>query len=241
VAMMKMLPRNSPGFSFFDVATLRADKDLQDGYDHFKKVNLAEFGMSWEDVGCWAVNSRAWNVVADVMILDGSFVLDGLRDKLKSDGYSEDIYKGVEVWEGDEAIAVISASCIVVGETLQKVEDCIDVRKGDEDSLYDDVDIRAVLGQLSGGLGVTVAKDDLGLVGGKAVGSSYIKKDSKSIQVTAIVLFESVNAASAAEGQLEQNSRQVYSAASGYRNVKVTQDGGCVKITADCNIEVAFE
>lgn len=229
-AMPKMLPKDVGGFIVADFATLRGDKDLKPAYNECKDQitpYLDALGISTNDVSQVGASEDG-----EKWILEGSFNLGDVRTKLKDNGYDDDEYKGVETWEGNLSVALVSGSRIVVGTDLDTVHNCIDVIKGDHRSLYDDnQDIRDVMGKLPSGIiyGVSLS-DRPGIV---LVGYSVVKKNSDTIHITSVYLCEDADSASGNESGIRNDMK----AEKSYNDVEVTGDGKYVTATADQNIE----
>ncbi|HWR71207.1 MAG TPA: hypothetical protein VN415_09140, partial [Dehalococcoidia bacterium] len=132
------------------------------------------------------------------------------------------------------AVALVSESCIVVGSSMDRVKDCIDVIKGDADSLGDDEDVAEVVGRLPTGLLVAVRTGDSG-VGSEAYGWSTAKKDSSTVLVTHVFLFDDEPASDVVEGIVDAYKQ-------GYRTdrVEAKQDGRFVTVTVEQDIDDMF-
>jgi hypothetical protein len=237
VAMMDKLPKDTEAFSFVDVKAIRADKDLDKAYEGLEgdiKSEFEELGVSVDDVDGMAQGGS-------VTILEGRFDLGDVRKELEGNDYDDDKYKGVETWEGDLSVALVSASCIVTGEDLDRVEDCIDVIKGDDDSLHDDANLQDLVSRLPSGIVSYVYPGDYEEYEGlEAVGYSLVKKAADTMRVTAIYRFEDEGAASAAADDIEKDMKEDIEGTTA-TNVAVTRDGKYVKATGDVKIDDMFE
>jgi len=235
ISAMKKLPKDAGGFTFIDLAATRADDDIAELYGHAVGMIESEcdaLGISTDDV----------DRVADgdtVKILEGSFDLDQVRQELEANGYEANRYKEIDTWEKSradiEAVALVSESCIVVGSSIDRVTDCIDVIKGDADSLSDDEDVSEVVDRLPTGLLVAVRTGDSG-VGSEAYGWSTTKKDSSTVLMTQVILFDDEPADDAVQG-IEDVYKQGY----GTDKVEVKQDGRFVTVTVELDIDDIFD
>jgi hypothetical protein len=234
ISAMKKLPKDAGGFTFIDLAATRADDDIAELYDHAVGMIESEcdaLGISTDDV----------DRVADgdtVKILEGSFDLDQVRQELEANGYEADRYKEIDTWEKShadiEAVALVSESCIVVGSSMDRVKDCIDVIKGNADSLGDDKEVSEIVGRLPTALWVDVRADDSGM-GFEAYGWSAAKKDSSTVLVTHVFLFDDEPASDVVEGIVDAYKQ-------GYKTDKVEakQDGRFVTVTVEQDIDDMF-
>lgn len=221
VAMMDKLPKDTEAFSFVDVKAIRSDKDLDKAFEGLKddiKSEFEELGVSVDDVDSMAQG-------ASVTILEGRFDLGNVSKELEDNDYDDDKYKGVEIWEGDLSVALVSASYIVTGEDLYRVEDCIDVIKGDDDSLHDDANLQDLVSRLPSGIALSVYPGDYEEYEGlEAVGYSLVKKAADTMRVTTIYRFEDEGAASASADDIEKDMKEDIEGTTA-TNVAVTRDG----------------
>lgn len=232
LAMMKKLPRDAGGLSFTNVRALRDDKDFNKAYETLKDLIDSDFqtlAISADDVDTMTEGGS-------LTMLEGHFDLAEVRTGLERNNYDKDEYKGIETWKGsDSSVALISGSFIVIGYGLANVEDCVDVIKGDGDSLYDDEDLRDVLSRAPAGIGVSV-DPGLGYYEGlKAVANSGGKKDADTIWVTSIFLFEDEDAAAVARVDIENGIKGT----GVWQDIVVIQDREYVRCAADGDIENA--
>jgi hypothetical protein len=240
--MMEKLPKDSEVFMFMDFAAMRADDGLEELYDGDKEFIESEawcgvLGISVEDVdrvACGSSNIHL-GISSDnrVMILEGSFDLGEVKAELAGNSYEPDKYKEVETWENGSssfgAVALVGDSCIVVGSTIGSARDCIDVIKGDSESLGDDTDSSRVMRRLPAGLEVSVGTVQT-TRGNETTGDVLAKKDSSTVRKTTVSLFEDREVADDemewVKGQFEE-----------YDNVKVKRDGRFITVTAEMDIE----
>lgn len=228
------MPWDTNHFVYVDVKALRSDDDLIDLYDAWKESAgpmLTLHGIDRSDVS-WAAYG------ASLTLLGGKFDLDEIRHELDERNYTEDEYRGVEVWErlfGNELVALMG-DLIMIGSEAS-VEESIRVTKDDEDSLADQSDVADVLKRLPDGTFTEVNADnwliDSLLAGFEAVGLSAAKKDDQTLKITAVVKFDDDEYARDAVFKIEDYMDLQY------RHVEVTRDGQFVIGTAELDINDA--
>jgi ABC-type branched-subunit amino acid transport system substrate-binding protein len=236
-SMMNMVSENSSSFYFMDIKALRGDEDLKDVYDDMMgdvDDALEGCGINVDDVDRIAVSGD------DLLLLDGRFDLDELRDKLDSLDFDENDYKDIEVWESTDGTGWVAllVNRIVIGNE-DAVQDCITVIKGGEDSLQDNPDASEVMARLPGGvvmiwgtgeaLTEIVEEEYEGLEAG---GLSLGKKDADTLKMTAVLKFEDEDAAKDATDQIKDDLE-----AENYEDINVDQDKEFVKVTAEIGID----
>jgi hypothetical protein len=240
VAMMGKLPKDARAFSFVDVKAIRADTDLNQAYNSIKDSLESEEGLGGgSGVSAEDVDSMVQG--GSVMILEGRFDLGELRKGLEGKGYDDTEYKGVDTWEDDLSIALVSASCIVIGYDMESLKACIEVINGNGDSLQDDTNIQDLVGRLPSGIVIYSYSGEWEEYEGlENCGYSLVKKTADTMRVTAIYQFQDESAASAATGDIEKDTKAEIEGTTA-TNVAVTRDGKYVKATGDVEIDDMFE
>gem|GEM_PF-3111546 len=229
VAMMNKVPGDASMFTFTDVAAMRDDDDLNELYDDYKKKSESEcaaLGISSDDVDRMEEGYSGYAFT----VLEGQFALDDVRIVLEAKGYQEGEYKKVQTWENSsadiEAVALVNATCIVIGDDIDNLEDSIDVIKGDDDSLSDDEDMSDFMGRLPAGVVVSVHTYET-YRGCAVTGYSVKKKDSNTVLVTMLLLFDDEDSANDAM----EDTRDEYG------NSEVTKDGRYITVVAESDIQ----
>jgi len=241
VTMMGKLPKDARAFSFVDVKAIRADTDLNQAYKSIKDSLESEEGLGGgSGVSAEDVDSMVQG--GSVMILEGRFDLGELRKGLEGKGYDDIEYKGVETWEGDLSIALVSASCIAIGyDGMESLKACIEVINGDGDSLQDDTNLQDLVGRLPSGIVIYSYSGELEEYEGlDNCGYSLVKKTADTMRVTAMYQFQDESAASAATDDIEKDTKAEIEGTTA-TNVAVTRDGKYVKATGDVKIDDMFE
>lgn len=229
VAMMKKLPKDAGLFSFTNLAAIRADDDLGKLYENFKEKYgsvLEELGMPADNVDC-VVQSES------LTILEGYFDLGQVSEVLEGKGYGDAEYKGIQTWEDPFlSYALVSGSCIVGGYDIESVKECADVINGVGDSLYDDTDLRDLMGRLPGGFALTVFSGyEEQYEGLEAHGYSLAKKSADTVRITAIFRFGDADEAGAAVDDVEAMINEETGGGK-VTDVGVTREGKYVKASA---------
>jgi len=236
LSMMKKLPASVTSFDFVDYGSFRADDDLRGAYsDANDRYNdeLADLGILAVDVD-YMTRAERWlppNSPSSLVILEGTFNLHDLSAELKDkDYYHENEYKGVQTWAAvlHHSVALVSASCVVYGNNIEVVEDCLDVIKGGADSLYDNADLRDVVTKLPTGVLV------LGDLGDQVVGESVVKKNGDTLRLTAVYLCEDEAAAASFKSWFEAT---IAADPDSFRNSELSQNGNYVTVAGDAAIE----
>lgn len=231
--IIKKLPKDAAGITFVDLAALRADDDLQDTYDEFRDQIKSDYGF----LGISSSNVDRRIAGGSVTILEGDFDLEEVRDELKFN-HEGGKYRGVETWLNTfadvEQIALVSRSCIVIGDDIDSLQGSIDVIKGDDDvSLSKDEDISDVADKLPSGLYVVVSAGPTNFKDCATIGISKEKKDSDTLRVTVVLLFENGDAA----GNAKRDIERYYGDYLHYDNVEVDKDGRFIRVTAELDID----
>lgn len=228
------MPWDANRFVYVDVEELRSDEDMADLYDAWK--GSAGPMLTTRGIDRSAVDWAAYG--PSVTFLGGKFDLAEIRHELDDRNYTDDEYRGVEVWTrpfGNELVALMGSLVIIGNEA--SVEESIRVIKDDEDSLGDDADVADVLKRLPDGALTEVYTGnwlvDLVLSGYEAVGLSAQKQDDQTLKITLVVKFDDEDYARDAAVQIEDYMDLQY------RRVDVTRDGQYVIGTAELDIDDA--
>jgi hypothetical protein len=251
-SMMSMIPENASRFVFMDIKALRGDEDLKDLYEDMMgdvEVALRTSGINVDDVNRIAASGE------NLLLLDGSFDFDKVRDGLDGRGFGRNEYKGVEVWENPgEGVWVallgnfygggrlaLRGNLIFLGSE-NAVKDCIKVIKEGMNSLQDNPDTREVMARLPGGvimfLGIGEAFTEVigeEFEGLEAGGMSLGKKDRDTLKVTVVLKFEDDDAALNAMNKIERDEDGF--GEEHFRLIEFVLDKGFVKVTAEIDIE----
>lgn len=231
IDMMKKVPEDMEFLMLLDINAVRTDDDLKAIYeDEDFQRTYSEHFLDIEDIDRVGFGS--------VVLYEGEFDLDDVREWLESNGYDEEEYKDVEIWEWEDwysrSVALMSG-LIIAGE-IDDVKDCIDVIEEGEDSLYDDRDIKDVVDRLPDGFMASVGYSSSGLYWHyddiEATGTSMAKHDSDSFEVTWIVKFEAEATVEDTIDGIRQDMEN-----DELRNINVTRDGQFVKATFEVDIE----
>lgn len=217
VDMMRKTPGNATFFSFQDVKAMRNDHNLEVLYRDYRnnsESTFGDYGVDLNDVN-HTVSSISFDVedAGALLILDGDFDLGEVRDRLNSLGFDKDEYRGVEVWKRDRGVEVgerngavevwkggelvaLRDNLVIAGDK-HIVRYCIEVIKGEKDSLWDNEDARDVVNRLPDGIMLAYfAPFGDGLYSGVgASGGSMEKKDEETLKSTQVFMFEDENAA----------------------------------------------
>ncbi len=230
---MKKVPYESAPFACWDINIL--GDEIYDAYSEWKaeeKAGLAEIGIKTTEVdslACVQVSAEG----EEVRIIKGSFILESIREKLESQGYSKSWDNDIEKWTKDgKAVALVEDTVIIGNE--ESIEACIDVIQGNKHSLWDDSSVRDVVDKLPSGIMEWVKKEgeepqfkDL-----SAWGLSVEEKDGSNLRVEAVFRFAVGGAANAS-----LNSIKDYLEGLNFRSVETRQESEFVIATAIADID----
>jgi len=241
IEMMKMIPSDQDGFIYFDVQQLREDDELDPLYTGVSTILVLLGGM------CGIDSTDVKHLgMGDAMLFGGEFDVSETASELEDNGYKQTEYQGVGVWHQGDALSlgpgwiVLQEDMLIAGDE-DDVKVSIDVMNGNADSLYDEGVYRDILDKLPGGfmlfLGDNAFTED-DYDGFEVGGMSVVKKDSDIVMLTAVMQFESEDAAqSAIEGvrsDLEGDSEA-------YENIELQRDGRFLKATFEQGSEDVFD
>ncbi len=238
-AMMKMMPRGTDAFGYFDVEALRSDNDLAVIYQGLGEWETAvrTLGIPPEDFSAMATD------VDDTVVFKGDFDLDEIRDVLDDGGMDDDEYLGVEIWEeSGVGVALVSETSIIF-QTSGDIEDCVDAMKGKRASVYDDEDIAEGLSGLPAGLFLVYGgagnldffEDDYD--GLEATAVSVAKKDSDALEVMFVFQFEDEDAADDAFEEVEADVTADPDRVDA-DSIKIKRDGRYIEVSADAPMDI---
>jgi len=256
VDVMKKLSSDSDTFIFIDITALQADSDLEDYFNDIGDSQdefLESFGVRFSEVEYIALAD-------EIIFLKGNFDLDEIRDELEDNNYDETKYNDVEVWEiGDiyadvdiASVALINSDLILFGSE-KDVRDCIKIINGEDGSLslYDNGDFKGVTDRLPDGIVIGCMKSgslsdslfdlDNMFNGLEALGLSGKKKDENTLNVTGVLQFEDKEAADNAMTDIEDMQEYLESSESDLGNIKISQDGEYIKVSADIDMDMDID
>jgi len=235
VEMMRKTPENAMAFSFQDIEALRGDNDLKGLIEEWNwrgyfEEAFEKYGIYFDDVNRTARGTVLGS--GSYYLIDGNSDLDEVRNKLDALGFDKDEYRDVEVWVRTARSVALMEDIIVFGFG-QVVRDCIDVIKGEKDSLWHNQDARDVVDRLPDGISLTyllIPYQESMMTEEppwKAQGASLEKKDEDTLKSTQVFMFENEDAA--CDFAEEEDER---------RNVK--QDGKFVIVPDEVDIKELF-
>ncbi|MDY6835842.1 MAG: hypothetical protein SVY53_13680, partial [Chloroflexota bacterium] len=138
-------------------------------------------------------------------MVKGGFDMSDVVDRLLYLGYEYDRYKDVERWRSGNIHVALMERTVVAG-SREGVEGCIKIEKGEDSSLYEKKDARALLDKLPHGMQMfwTRAADSSELDALEASGMSLEKEDDDTIKMTTICRFTDEETAESSESDLKQ-------------------------------------
>ena len=233
-SMMEKVSKDTTEFIFIDVKALRGDDDLagllQDLEDSLEGL--------LEVIGTDLDNINGLASAEDVSLFDGGFDFDDIRDELNSQGFDEDEYEGVEVWESPYGGWVALVENLIIMGHQDGVKDCVDVVGGTEGSLGDTRDAEDIMDRLPSGIsagfyiGDTIAVVDSEYQYLEASGWSFTKIDEDTLGMTTVLRFDNEDAAEDAIAEVEEDFEEKE-----FKHLDFDQDEEFVKLTAEIDID----
>jgi len=235
--MMRQTPENAIYFTFVDAKELRGDNDLEHLYEAWRDNlggALDECGIVADDVNLTAMGAASEGV--GYYLIDGSFSPREISDELDSLGFDEDEYRGVALWERNGESVAVMEDLFILG-TGQGVRDCIEVIKGEKDSLWDNQDAKDVVDRLPDGINVKYISHPqyMAYEGMTAQATSLERKDEDTLKMTGVFMFEDEDAARDAVAAIKEDT-----GAEEIERSEVKQDGRFVILTIEFGIEEMF-
>ena len=201
IEIMKMVPKDSTSFIFWDVEELGRDvyKKWQEWRDVENDWLESMGGITNDEVKYFCqANTTDLGVVT---IVTGDFILEEIKQNLEGNDYTSTSYDGITMLTktiDDKEVAVALYKGIIVGNS-DLVKICIKIVKGEEGSLslYDDSSIKGIASKLPGGVMTGIMRDrDEDNVGGEefyedliSLGISIEKKDEDKLKVKTVYEF----------------------------------------------------
>jgi len=233
-SMMEKVSKDTTEFIFIDVKALRGDDDLAGLLQDLEDSLEGLLEVMGTDLG----NINALASAEDVSLFDGGFDFDDIRDELNSQGFDEDEYEGVEVWESPYGGWVALVENLIIMGHQDGVKDCVDVVGGTEGSLGDTRDAEDIMDRLPSGIsagfyiGDTIAVVDSEYQYLEASGWSFTKIDEDTLVMTTVLRFDNEDAAEDAIAEVEEDFEEKE-----FKHLDFDQDEEFVKLTAEIDID----
>jgi hypothetical protein len=234
IRMVKMLPEDLSGLTFFDVAVLRADEDLASTWNLIQQQLIGPdiYGENVSKItGFGIVGSEN-----EMMLYAGDFDLEQMTSLIEQGSVESFEYEGITVWTDQNASSTAVIDNVVFVGSSEDIQLCVDVANGQGISLYDDNDAKDTIGRLPGGyvLGVSVMNSSENNYGLMAAGMAASKNDG-NISETSLLKFEDSDAA---QGYITEFESQIP------EDYDVVQEGQYLTISSTSEIpgpeEVAY-
>ena len=142
----------------------------------------------------------------------------------------------MELWERNGEVMALMENLVILS-TGQAIRDCIEVIKGEKDSLWDDQNVKDVIDLLPNGINMKYIAHPqyMAYEGMKAQGSSLEKKDEDILKMTGVFMFEDEDAARDAVAKIKEDT-----GAEEIERSDVKQDGRFVILTIEFGIGEMF-
>jgi len=235
--LVKMAPQDSGEIIFIDVNKLKSDSDFGELYEEMKdSFEYTIAAGSGEDIMDFDDIHYIGMVMVDygeVILINGDFNLDAIRDQLKDEDYDKDDYMGVEIWYGYSDTVAIHNGTLILGDE-DDVEKCIEVIDDPETSAYEkNEDVRDVVKEVSSGLFSTVIIGPF-YPGADAVGMSFSKVNADLMKFSGCFKFDDNEDAEDALNDIESDIES-----GDFYSVEVSRSGNLVKFSAEMDMEEA--
>ena len=191
MSMMQMLPSNVSEFTFFDVYALRTDENLSSEWSYYND-NIFGFG---NDSVSNNINGLCMVYPSNIWMFEGDFTLDQLMGSAANGSYN---YGGFNVLYTAYNSSMVLINSTAINGDDEDVRSCIDVVNGNESSLYENENVKAILDRLPTGFVFDVqivnnvsAAENIGLL---LEGGSMAKSGDNDIE-TAVYQFNTSDAA----------------------------------------------
>ncbi|MBM4463385.1 MAG: hypothetical protein FJ012_08625 [Chloroflexi bacterium] len=201
IDQVKRLPKESTGFTFWDIAQLGAKAEVYGIWQEWERQE-SDWLKDTAGIRTGEVKLFVQASIPDlgiVTIVSGDFDGGDVEKQLIENGYTLGKYLGVRKLTkaqdgGQLAVALYRKSIIVGSEEL--VGRCIDVvKKKDSHSLYQDPYIRKIVDRLPGGVMTGVERNEDLYDRLIALGMSVQIRNKETLKVKAVYEFEVANAA----------------------------------------------
>ena len=148
---LELVPEDLTELIILDMQALISDEDLAESVG--LNENILDVIEIEEGVGIDSADVSEFLLLEYLWVLEGRFQFDDIRDDLDDADYEESSYRGYEVWEGDDYIALLEeAGMIVYSPSGDELEDALGVVYRGRGSLADadaeDNDVKPVLDKL---------------------------------------------------------------------------------------------
>ena len=235
--LTKMVPQDAGAIFFIDVKRLMSDSDFSELYNDMKDsfqyaidAGLETDIMDFEDIHYIGMVEAGYG---EVVLLNGDFNLDAIRDILKDEDYYKDDYMGVEIWYGNGDVVAIHNGTLIIGNE-SGVEASIEAIDDPETSAYEkDEDIRDIVREMPSGLYSMVVIGGF-YPGAGAAGMSFSKVNADLMKFSGCFKFESNEDAEEALSDVESDM-----GSEDFSSVKVSRSGNLVKFSAELDMEDA--
>jgi hypothetical protein len=231
--VMKWFPDTGGTYGYVNLAALR-EPQFSHFYQPFaSQLSIyADYGMDFDYASWEALQYKGDDTYA--ILINANWNISEIRKELQVGGIKGS-YRGVEIWTAPtEGAVALRDGLLLLGEPDDTVYKCIDALKGLERSLYDNEDLREVVGKLprmaltyeaatSGELFPTDIADCI------AIAFSAEKIDANTVGLTFVGKF--TDATSAKNSLSEFKSWAITSTKYSIENVKAEQEGQFIEVT----------
>lgn len=237
---MDTIPGTVADFTYWDIKTLNADKDLWDIFGAFddsasaRQVKDLLLVLSKVEAGARAVSYDNATLLGPVAIFRGELDMPYLRRQMGDRGYTRSANKEAEVWLPHEnytytAALGIRGGTVYLGDSADVIACINTARRSEILSLWDDPNLKVVADKLPAGFIVNIHQAAAGgesYPGLVAYGKSFSKAGRQALAVKAVYLFGHDPAARAAQPAILEGSRSLFD------DVSVKTEGNLVVVSA---------
>ena len=245
VELMKKVPVDSTSIDYWATGRVADDEDLLNNiYTVFKDSSeanqLKEIGVLLVNIKQSVKASGFYQGQGVVTVFSGSFNIKDVERSMEAEDYNTTPWHEVGIWtpnedgQGYTSVALLNDTILMASE--ENLKPCIDTLvKEDEESLYEDSNVKAVVDKLPDGVVINVSRansegseenyEDL-----IAYGKSYSKESSGEtvkLKLTAIYMFQDNLTAGQAVDEIEE-----YLGSKSFTEIKAEREGNFVRATA---------
>lgn len=233
--LTKVSPQDTQMVFFIDFKKIMSDSDLEEMYEQMKEsfeYSLSSAAdrdiLNIDDIHYIGLVTMYYD---QVILMNGDFNLDAIRESLGDEDYNKDSYMGVEIWYGDNDAVAIHDGVLIVGNE-DGVEKSVEAIADPAISVYEkNKDIRDVVRELSSGLFSMIIVGE-SYPGADAAGIAFSKVNSELLKFSGCFKFGDSEDAEDSLRDIESDMES-----EDFYQLKVSRSGNYVKFSAEIDIE----
>ncbi|HEY96558.1 MAG TPA: hypothetical protein G4O16_00040 [Dehalococcoidia bacterium] len=233
--LIRMAPYDVEMVLFVDFKKIMSDPDFEELYEEMKESFESSIGsasdrdiINFDDIHYIGLVMVDYE---EIILINGDFNLDIIRESLEDEDFDKDSYGGVEIWYGYSGAVAIHDGALILGDDEGVVKSVEALVNPDKSAYEKNKDIRDVTDELSSGLFSMVTAEAY-YPGADAAGMTISKLNSELIKFSGCIIFGNSEDAedSLRNIELDMESEDFY-------HLKVSRSGNFVKFSAEIDIE----